>query len=223
MAGGGLELFYGPQAHTLTGTWFWPAGPGPHIRFHPAPGHLFWVHRYVAYKGPLAARWNAAGLQLSAPQQVARRAHYVALFDALLEQAQRPTRWAALRAANLLERVLLELAEERAQPAARETWLEIALERLGAAESAPDYPALSAELNMGLSTLRRKFRQATGSALHAYALQCRTQAARNLLGDSDLPIKTIAERLGYRDVYFFSRQFRQLTGISPAAYRRSRQ
>jgi len=57
---------------------------------------------------------------------------------------------------------------------------------------------------------------------HAYLLQCRATSARRLLGETDLPIKSIAQQLGYRDVYFFSRQFRQMTGVPPAVYRHSR-
>jgi len=30
----------------------------------------------------------------------------------------------------------------------------------------------------------------------------------------------IAEALGYKDIYFFSRQFKQLVGVSPVQYRR---
>jgi AraC-like DNA-binding protein len=76
---------------------------------------------------------------------------------------------------------------------------------------------------MSLSTLRRKFRAATGVALHEYQIQARVAKARTLLGDTDLPVKVIAERLGYTDVYFFTRQFRQAVGVPPATYRRSRQ
>ena len=51
----------------------------------------------------------------------------------------------------------------------------------------------------------------------------RIAEARRLLGETDEPIKSIAKRLGYRDVFFFSRQFRSITGVPPAMYRRSRQ
>jgi len=44
-----------------------------------------------------------------------------------------------------------------------------------------------------------------------------------MLVHTDEPIKMIAARLGYNDVYFFSRQFRLITGVPPAIYRRSRQ
>jgi transcriptional regulator GlxA family with amidase domain len=54
-------------------------------------------------------------------------------------------------------------------------------------------------------------------------LQSRIAAARHLLSDTDLPIKQIAARLGYSNVYFFSRQFTAMAGVSPGIYRTSRQ
>ena len=58
---------------------------------------------------------------------------------------------------------------------------------------------------------------------HEYVLQSRVAEARRLLAEGDDPIKTIAARLGYRDVYFFSRQFKRFTGVPPALFRKSRQ
>ena len=86
-----------------------------------------------------------------------------------------------------------------------------------------DYDALAEEIGMTAGTLRRRFRAATGISPHQHVLQLRIAEARQLLGESDEPIKSIAQRLGYRDVYFFSRQFRAVTGVPPAMYRRSRQ
>jgi AraC-like DNA-binding protein len=83
--------------------------------------------------------------------------------------------------------------------------------------------AFAAESGMALSTLRRRFRQITGTPLHARALQARIARARRLLGESEMPIKAIARQLGYQYVYFFSREFYQQTGHRPAAFRRARQ
>jgi AraC-like DNA-binding protein len=44
-----------------------------------------------------------------------------------------------------------------------------------------------------------------------------------LLTETDLPLKAVAERLGYDSVYFFARQFRQIAGVPPGVFRRSRQ
>lgn len=222
MAAGGIELFYDQRAYTLEGAWYWPAMPGPHIRFHPGPGHEFWTHRYVAFKGPLVQRWHAAGLYPDGPQRALNLRQDTRRFDELLTQVRRGGRWGTLRGANILESIFLELAEARARPQQREEWLTRVMTAVQASDSA-DYSALAKAEGMALSTLRRRFRKSTGTALHTYALQCRASEARQLLGETDLPVKTIAERLGYNDVFFFSRQFRKMTGTSPAAYRRSRQ
>jgi iron complex transport system substrate-binding protein len=165
------------------------------------------------------------------------RAAYERRFDELIEQALRGDRWGTLRATVLLEGLLVELAEARADARAAsggggsERWLERVRAALAeapandaaAANDPLDYERLADACGMALSTLRRRFRRATGTPLHAYALQCRAAAARRLLGETDLPIKAVAARLGYRDVYFFTKQFRRLSGVPPAAYRRSRQ
>jgi AraC-like DNA-binding protein len=44
---------------------------------------------------------------------------------------------------------------------------------------------------------------------------------RQLLIETDLTISQIADALGYRDVYFFSRQYKQVFGIPPTAVRAS--
>jgi AraC-like DNA-binding protein len=40
-----------------------------------------------------------------------------------------------------------------------------------------------------------------------------------LLSQSALTISEVADRLGYRDVFFFSRQFKQHNGLSPRQFR----
>ncbi len=146
------------------------------------------------------------------------------LFDEAMELAQQPGGWPHRRAANLVERMLLELAEAGQTPGpGRPPWLERVLRDLVAADRRPDYARLAASVGMSLTTLRRRFRGATGKTLHQHHLECRVTEAKRRLSDTEEPIKQVAQRLGYRDVFYFSRQFRQLTGTSPAAYRRSRQ
>jgi AraC-like DNA-binding protein len=222
MRRGGVELSYDRQAFLLEGEWFWPAYPGPLIWFHVAPGYPWWEHRYAAFRGPLLNRWVAEGLFPMRPQPAPRPRFYAKRFDELLRQLERPDRWGTLRAVNLLERLLIDLAEARAQPGEREPWLVQVMETLAAGQNT-DYALLASEAGMALSTLRRRFRQAVGTSLHAYALQCKIARARGMLSETDRPMKAIAEELGYQDIYFFSRQFHQLTGVPPAAYRKSRQ
>jgi AraC family transcriptional activator FtrA len=84
-----------------------------------------------------------------------------------------------------------------------------------------DYDAMAARLGMATSTLRRKFREATGQSPHHYALAARTAEARRLLLETSLPVKAIAARLGFTDVHFFTRQFGRFVGVPPATFRRN--
>lgn len=224
MASGAVELWVGPRQYSLEGRWFWSAYPGPRMRFHSA-GSAGWSHRYIAFQGPLLKRWEREGLFPIPPLQPPGGVDYASRFDQLLRYSRRTDAAGIRRAIHLLEGILLELAEEGAAAGPAAPWIDRARDALSASivTSSLDYSVLAADLGISESTFRRRFREATGASPHAFVLQCKAAEARRLLGESDLPIKAIADRLGYRDVYFFSRQFRQLTGVPPGAYRRSRQ
>lgn len=229
MTRGTVELAYGQNVHRLEGGWAWPAFPGPTIRFHEWPRGRPWDHRYIAFEGTAVALWAAAGLLPQEPVCVSDReklGRLCAVFDDLLRHTDRVSKHDHLRAFNALERLLIELAdlakptpEDGSSPA----WLEPVLEALQDWASEPDYAELAERVGMSASTLRRRFRRATGVTLHAYRINARIAAARHLLGETDESIKAIAWRLGYRDLHYFSRQFTQVTGISPGRFRTTRQ
>ncbi len=81
--------------------------------------------------------------------------------------------------------------------------------------------ALAARLGLSRSHFDRKFRNQVGMPPKRFLLHCRTMEAKRLLESSQLRVGEVADALGYRDVYFFSRQFKAATGHSPTAFRRS--
>lgn len=230
MTRGGIELFYDNQRFEMRGGWVWPCHPGPRIRFHARPTSRsaggWWEHRYVAFTGPRVAGWRADGLLLSGPQAVdAVTARALARrFDELFTQLRSSGVWARRRAALMLEHIHIDCAAARdtITPAAQ-PWLEPVLARLADFENEPDYAALAQDHGMSLSTFQRRFRDATGQTPHDHRLALRVAAARQMLGETDLPLKQIADRLGYRDVFYFTRQFTQRTGITPGTVRKARQ
>ncbi len=223
MTEGGVEIFYDQERVCMVGgVWMWPAMPGPHIRFHLAPGHMFWNHRFIAFKGPLVHDWLAADLMPTRPRPVHGAQTITPLFDALLASRKRVDLLGLLRSINLLERILIEIADERGGEPGQHAWMNRVIQLMEAKNRGwPDYEALARAAGMGVSTLRRKFRQATGLSLHQHAIQSRIARACGLLGASDLKVAEIAEELGYQDIYFFSRQFKQVCGVTPTAYRKS--
>ncbi len=63
------------------------------------------------------------------------------------------------------------------------------------------------------------FKQRTGYAVIDFFIRLKMQEACRLLDMTSLPIKTIADRLGYEDALYFSRAFRKVIAMPPSAYR----
>jgi transcriptional regulator GlxA family with amidase domain len=61
----------------------------------------------------------------------------------------------------------------------------------------------------------RVFRKITGRSPQQYIIHARTVRACELLNHTSLSIAEIAAQLGYDSPYFFSRQFKQQTGVNP--------
>ncbi len=66
------------------------------------------------------------------------------------------------------------------------------------------------------------FKDQTGCSPREYLHLLRIHQGCRLLSDSTLSVKEIAARIGYHDLFHFSRQFKAFQGISPSEYRQMR-
>jgi len=75
-----------------------------------------------------------------------------------------------------------------------------------------------------LSTFRiaHMVKDFTGRTILQQVKRLRTEKARRLLEDTTLTCAEIAYEVGFSDQSFFTRQFREMTGTTPARYRRER-
>ncbi|WOO39704.1 AraC family transcriptional regulator [Rubellicoccus peritrichatus] len=80
---------------------------------------------------------------------------------------------------------------------------------------------LASEVGLSRSHYTRRFSGLAGLSPNAFHIQQRLRQAAGLLRDSSMTVTEIAEALGYRDVYFFSRQFKKHEGMSPLDYRQA--
>ncbi len=69
--------------------------------------------------------------------------------------------------------------------------------------------------------LSSSFRRAYGCSLMEYARIYRMGKARELLSDTDLPLKEIADRLAFPDLPTFAKLFRKIAGTSPGSFRKT--
>ena len=70
------------------------------------------------------------------------------------------------------------------------------------------------------SDLYRQFPRVTGKTIRRFISDQRILAAAQLVGETDLPISRIAERVGYQDFSTFYRNFVRLVGSPPSEYRK---
>ncbi|MEV4464663.1 helix-turn-helix domain-containing protein [Micromonospora echinofusca] len=80
---------------------------------------------------------------------------------------------------------------------------------------------LAVRANLSPRTLARRFTAQLGISPGQWLLQRRVTAARALLEETDLPVETIATRVGLSTATNLRRRFRTTVNTTPTAYRRS--
>ena len=80
--------------------------------------------------------------------------------------------------------------------------------------------ALASEAGLSRFHFCRAFKESTGLSPHAWLRQQRLEQAMNMLRDTDAPIVSVAEKLGYASQTAFTAAFKKLTGETPSDWRR---
>jgi len=79
---------------------------------------------------------------------------------------------------------------------------------------------LAKKSGMSPRNFNRRFKAATGETAVKYLQQVRIEVAKKELEDGRRSFDEISFHVGYENVSFFRRIFKQATGLSPAAYRK---
>lgn len=81
---------------------------------------------------------------------------------------------------------------------------------------------LAEQVHLSREYLLRIFKKQEGVTILQYINDLKLERARQLLKETDLPIKEIAEQLGFVSQGYFGRFFRGKMGMSPLAYRENK-
>lgn len=79
--------------------------------------------------------------------------------------------------------------------------------------------SLADAVGMSRSSFAKHFRDAYGTGTMELLRHIRVQRAASLLNETDLPVKRIAEMVGFRSRSAFTRMFEKLTGQAPQSFR----
>lgn len=78
---------------------------------------------------------------------------------------------------------------------------------------------IAEELHFNAQYLMRAFKSKTGMSIVEYITKARMDRAKNILDETNLPIKEISYLVGYSDYAYFTRVFRKEFGESPSQFR----
>ena len=80
---------------------------------------------------------------------------------------------------------------------------------------------LAARLGYSAAYLKKTFKTRTGESIMQTFIRMKIERAKQLLAEEHYTVSETAELLGYDTVQYFSKQFKDLTNMSPSAYAKS--
>lgn len=84
-----------------------------------------------------------------------------------------------------------------------------------------DLDTLATELGATRRSLQRAFTEIGGTSFRAYAVEVKMRRARELLTSTDLTVREVGERVGYRKPPQFCKSFKLEHGVTPTELRRA--
>ncbi|MCS7221469.1 MAG: helix-turn-helix domain-containing protein [Anaerolineae bacterium] len=202
--------------------------PGvPHDYATARPGEIwefFWAHFLPR---PHWMRWLrlpelAPGLySLSIGDQMTQR-RICRAFERLLQDNQGLGTLREELAANALEEIILLVAQYHFRMASRalDPRVEAVLHQLSQRFSEPlTVSNLASLVSLSPSRLSHLFKEQVGDSIMEMLRKLRLRQAARLLEFTSRQVSEIAQDVGFRSPFYFSRQFKAYYGMSPTAYR----
>lgn len=194
--------------------------PGLRHSYGPHPGAT-WTECWIGFRGQLFAAIEAEGL-LDRDRPVLHPGLdplMVARFDGIIAAIDRTAGDTDPVLAARVHLLLAEIAsaEQTTAPGGLVARARAALE--ADLRSPVDLPRLAGDLGVGYDTLRRAFLAETGTTPGRWRQLRRIERAKELLVEGGT-LDAIAAAVGYCDRFFLARQFKQVVGQPPAAWRR---
>jgi len=81
------------------------------------------------------------------------------------------------------------------------------------------YEELSELVGLSPTYFRKIFKKVMGISLKQYTHDLRLQRAMHLLQETSMNVSQVAETIGYANIYFFSKQFKQYFGYPPSDFK----
>ena len=199
--------------------------PGqPHI-YAPDP-ETRWDEININFSGEVFNGW--VGPNLMDPMQPVRRLepvdYWLKQFHNLVLPLAKPGRIPSITDTGKLTDLISRMCKAWQTPWQDHDiqWLEQAQQHLHQwpLDQPLNLETLARKFNITEQTYRKKFKRLCSMTPSAFRTRYLIELACQRLRNSDVPLKQIAEELGYGNEYYFMRRFKQIAGVTPGNYRR---
>ena len=170
-------------------------------------------------------QFSASATPLKCEQFSASDFDFEGLFRTLLETDSRKNPDSKITCISLLYQIysgILKQYTALSVPSFKHAQIERASYEMQKYFKNPDFSvsAVAGKLGMSETYFRRLFKSEFGVCPVQYLLQLRIAQAKNLLTYGKAKISEVATASGFSDIYYFSRQFKKQTGLTPTEYKR---
>lgn len=77
---------------------------------------------------------------------------------------------------------------------------------------------IASQLGISISYLNKVFKYQTGDSIISYLTKLRIDETKRLIQESNLNFTQISEKVGYENIYYFSKAFKKVTGMTLTEY-----
>lgn len=186
------------------------------------------VKYFVDFTGSRALTWlTEQGMQPGSVGRICAPVEVQGVFDDLIRNGLKGTRYSPLLCANLLEHLILKIAEcllpgEAAQTPAFATYQRCREHIQEHCTRLRTLGQIARQCHVDAAYLCRLFRRYDDQTPHQFLLRLKMNLAAERLQNSAVLVKQVAAELGFDDPFHFSRAFKHVFGLSPDAFRRLR-
>ena len=186
------------------------------------PWSIYWCH----FSGRLATEYLTAigPADRDSVINIGQQPALTAQFQALLQATSNGfATLAMVHAANMLKQLLTNLAliVHRRHSGEKNVFdvADIQAFMLQNLDKPLNLETLASQAGLSKFHFSKKYKQATGFSPINHLITMRMEYARYLIETSDSPIGEVAAKVGHEDALYFSRQFKQVFGLSPQQFR----
>lgn len=198
--------------------WLFPGVPHSY-----APDDSGWTEHWILFGGTAPRSYEELGyLSRDEPVQSLTTPSFRETFDSAIEHCTTPSPHGLTEAAVTVHQLIVAAGHQRNTGAAEPDHRKL-VDRLREHACLPLSVADHARrLGVSVAALRAAVHEAGIDGPKELILQTRIAHAQSLLGESAMPVRSVARQVGYHDPAYFTRLFTQRVGISPSSFRHAR-